>query len=508
MSLPSILFDTDNIPRETGIQPECFPDLNLDQLVDAIAARKEEYNLRPFFQAPPHNLETVRYRQQVMRDLEKPALAACVQEFSDRMVLVRRHIGMLDKLGFPLHRQGWILATALDYCSAVTDLARGLGGLELRSPGFESFRAYVNEYVASVAFQALGAEARQVHASLSAISYSIVVDVGAVKVRKYEGEPDYTTEVVQSFSKFKEGASKSYLVDLYEGPGMNHVEAQILGLVARLYPEEFAVLDRFCQDHTSFVDEIILTFDREVQFYLAYLALMEDIQSLGLVFCYPEVSASREVFSREGFDLALASTRLHSGGPVICNDFELTDEERVIVVSGPNQGGKTTFARTFGQLHYLGSLGLPVPGREARLLFCDQVLTHFERMEDISNGSGKLEDDLRRIHDLLARATPDSVLVLNEIFASTTLQDAAFLSRRIMDQVMELGALCVWVTFLEELSKVAAQTISMVSTVEPGNPAVRTFKIVRQPADGMAYALSIAQKHRLTYEDIKERIAA
>ncbi|HEX9924305.1 MAG TPA: DNA mismatch repair protein MutS, partial [Anaerolineae bacterium] len=346
-----------------------------------------------------------------------------------------------------------------------------------------------------------------VKAELSSVKYSVIVGEGKFSVRKYDGEADYSLEVEKVFEKFKQGAVEDYRFKLQQSSGMNHIEAKILEFVARLYPEPFAALDHFCAGHSQFIDETIRVFDREIQFYLAYLEFMTIVKRKGLAFCYPQVSPTRrEVCAQDAFDLALVNSLLATKQPVICNDFSLVGPERIIVVSGPNQGGKTTFARMFGQLHYLASLGCPVPGREARLFLCDQIFTHFEREEDIRNLRGKLQDDLVRIHNILAQVTPRSLLILNEIFASTTLKDAVFLSQEIMTRAMALDLLGVWVTFIDELSTLSEKTISMISTVDPENPATRTFKIIRKPADGLAYALSIVKKHRLTYEQIKERL--
>jgi len=328
-----------------------------------------------------------------------------------------------------------------------------------------------------------------------------------VKVHRYERQADYSEEVLETFDKFRHGAVKDYRLSLGAGSGMNHVEARILDCVARLHPDVFSRLHDYCARHSRFLDDTICAFDREIQFYVAYREFMARLAQAGLAFCYPQITVTQDVHSREGFDIALATRLVAEGSPVVCNDFFLRGKERVIVVSGPNQGGKTTFARTFGQLHYLASIGCPVPGKEARLHLYDRIFTHFEKEENIRNLRGKLEDDLFRIHAILEQSTPHSVLILNEIFLSTTLRDARLLSRKVMKRIAGQDLLCVWVTFIDELASYGEQTVSMVSVVVPENPALRTYKILRRPADGLAYALSIAEKHQVTYERIMERLS-
>jgi DNA mismatch repair ATPase MutS len=109
---------------------------------------------------------------------------------------------------------------------------------------------------------------------------------------------------------------------------------------------------------------------------------------------------------------------------------------------------------------------------------------------------------------VLGQATSRSLLIMNESFASTTAQDAAFIGERVIETMTEIGLAAVYVTFIDELASCTPACVSMVGTVDPDDPADRTYQIVRKPADGRAYATAIARKYRLTYPQLKERLAS
>jgi hypothetical protein len=510
--LPSLLFRHMPDSPVAGAPDEdrsFATDLNLDQIVTAVAGDREERDLitRIMF-GHLRDAGAVRYRQEVFQDLEDPALFDGVQRFAEQMGQVRAHLRQVDEMRYRHQRQGWLLDAAAIYCDGVLSLAGCLASAQVCSRALLAFRDYVAAYVASPGFTVLVSDTRDRKDALGRIRYCTRIRGDRVEVSRYDGEADYSAAMLATFDRFKQGAARDYRVEYRTWPGMNHITAQIVELVARLFPEEFSALEEYCRQHAGFLDDGIRRADQDLQFYLAYLGHIRPLRDAGLSFCYPEVSAhSKEVHADGTFDLALAAKLVAERKPVVTNDFSLTGRERAFVVTGPNQGGKTTFARTFGQLHHIANIGCPVPGRAARLFLYDRLFTHFEREEDLTKMSGKLEDDLVRIGEILRAATGDSIVILNETFASTTLNDARFLGMKLLTKVMRLDALSVYVTFVDELAALGDQVVSLMSTIITDNPVERTFKVVRKPADGLAYALALAEKYGLGSEQLRERLA-
>ena len=513
----SILFPDREYDYEfhSNIQPEYFKDLCLDQIMDA-CMKGEDFDLIPLFCTALKEPDEIRYRQEILTDMQNPELHQRIKKFSsymrrlDRgMSAVKKDFYSNDSFNNNYLTQGTLLNYAEQYCHTLRNFILDMDMLTVASSGLSGFVAYLREYVAGDTFASLCDDICVVREALSAVQYCMLIKNGTISVRKYENQQDEGSQVLALFDKFKQSDGTDYRREFSETPHAEHVEAAVLQMLAsKWYPEVFAQLSKFCQNHIGFIDDRIAAFSRESQYYTVWQDYISPLELSGLHFCCPEIQQTKgSIFCDDTFDLALASS-LWPQGKAVVNDFVLEQSERIIVITGPNQGGKTTFARTFGQIHHLFGIGLSVPGSAAKLFLFDHILTHFEREEDIKTENGKLQDDLIRLHGLFEKATYNSIIIINEIYSSTTLQDALLLGGRMIDLISDLDAYAVCVTFLDELASHNEKTISMMSTVHEDNPTQRTFKILRQPANGLAYAVHIAQKYDLTYESLKRRIGA
>lgn len=487
--------------------PPFFADLAIDRILNDVTKGYEAYELRPLYSHVPHDPAVIDHRQDVLADIALPDIRDLLTRFGDTMRAVREQIALAEKSNVRHQRAARHVTAVSRYCTGLVTLSNELTAAAPRSAGLADFTAALVEHLASPGFNELCAGSEQCRQALDAIRYTVLINSGTVTVRDFEEEPDYNGIIAEFFARFRQGKTPEHKLEFPRDGTMNHIAAEILFGVAKLNPETFTTLDTYVEDHRTFITPLIAQFDREAQFYLSWLAFTDRLAATGLSFCRPVLIENHAICVREGFDLALAEKLRANGMSTVTNDYELRDPERIFVITGPNQGGKTTFARMVGQMHHFSNLGLTVPGQYARLKLFDRIFTHFEREESLTTLRGKLHDDLVRIHAILETATADSILILNEIFNSTALRDARFLADAVLHKIIDLGSIGVCVTFMDELASLGPETVSLTSMVQPDNPAERTFRVVRRRADGLAYALSIAEKYGLTLERLRERLA-
>ncbi len=513
MEYKSILYpyNLDNEINQTP--PVYFKDLNLDKIIDGITLWNK--SLSPYYFSPLKNLKTIEFRQELMEEIETKKLFDHIKGFYENIIWTNKRV---LKIKSRLERtnkennfvsKGDLLFTLDSYLESINDFFTKLSAKGIKSEGLTSFLNYLDQYISQDEVRNLDISVHTLIAGFKRISYSLQLSGKTVKVLPDVNQDNaFSSNIVKLFQRFDPEfktptkPTKHRRIIFEE-----HVENSIMNVIASQNKAIFEELNLFTYKYINFIDDKIVRFAQEIQFYIAYIDYMEKFKSVSLPFCYPIITEySKEIYNFDGYDLALADSFGNKKKAIVCNDFALEKSERIIYISGPNQGGKTTFARAFGQIHYLASLGLPVPGKKAKLLLFDDIFTHFEEEEKIEDLNGRLMKELSKLKKSIDLATDKSIIILNEVLNSTSLVDAIYINKEIMKKIEKLHCLCLNITFMDEIIKSDESSISMVASVVEDSTPKRTYKITRADPNGLAYASYIAKKYDLTYQQIKDRI--
>lgn len=481
-------------------------DLRINLIIDDISMLSKE-PIKDLLLIRLTKKEDIIYRQNILKDIQKSETSKALNEFSKNLEKVKRYIELSNNATFETTLQGWHLEATILYIKTVEELNNSLSNTQIESDGLNGFKDFLKSYINSDEFKLLKEESALTKKGLEEIEAIVSIRENKVNVNKFNSERKLNDDIEKIMSKLSYYKVENLDFEITESYILSNVEEKILEFIKKLNPEPFEILNNFHKKHRDFIEKTIEQFYREIQFFLAYLEYIEPIKKSGLSFCFPEiVERDSEIYFKNSFDLALAKQLSDKGEKTVTNELFINKGEKVLLVTGPNQGGKTTFARMFGQLFYFTALGLMVPGTEAKLFICDHIYTHFEKEETVQSKKGKLEDELLRAKLILDKATDKSVVILNEIFSATALEDAYFLAEFVIKKILNLGALAVLVTFMHKLYRIDSSIVPLTSNVDLKNPSTRTFKITRRETEGRSFAIYLAEKYCLTYNLLKERL--
>jgi DNA mismatch repair ATPase MutS len=189
----------------------------------------------------------------------------------------------------------------------------------------------------------------------------------------------------------------------------------------------------------------------ELGFYVGCLNLHEQITEKGEPTCFPVPLALQEDTAFTARGLYDASLALHLDARLVGNDID-ADGKQLVMITGANEGGKSTFLRSVGMAQLMMQAGMFVPAEAFRANVCSRVFTHFKREEDATMTSGKLDEELSRMSEIADTIAATGLLLCNESFASTNEREGSEIAQQVVRAMVEANVKVFFVTHLFDLA--------------------------------------------------------
>ena len=188
----------------------------------------------------------------------------------------------------------------------------------------------------------------------------------------------------------------------------------------------------------------------ELAFYLGCLNLREKLNAKGEPACFPVPLAARQrALTAEGlYDVSLT---LHLRDRVVGNGVDAGGKS-LVMITGANQGGKSTLLRSLGLAHLMMQSGMFVGAQSFRASVCAGVFTHYKREEDVTMQGGKLDEELTRMSEIAGQITANSILLCNESFAATNEREGSEIARQVVRALLDKQIRVFFVTHMYDLA--------------------------------------------------------
>jgi hypothetical protein len=532
---PSLLWLSDH-PRASGSQgltDQQALDLGLDVLVRALDwdgqhARFVRATLLTLVRDPA----VIAYRQAILADLATDApwaeqLRTALGALLPSLAELSRPRSAPWAQDSPLLLVPPRVSDLELYVSCVEQLHRALAAaIALQSDGLRRLRAFIAAAHDDPEFQRLAAELPRLRAQLDQIG-SVTLGINLDR----DLRPASATLLDISRDQF---ASPPSLIQRLLGRTPPNTPAPLTAL--RQLTERSPDADPLAHDLQKVLGEVVepvaqaleryqriharplATLEPELALYLGAIQFAQRLAAQRQPTCLPAIDPAQHTLA-EAYNPALAIQLVQSASQsaaplaaLVRNPIDFS-QGRIVVLTGPNRGGKTTYLRAVGLNQVLFQAGLVVAAASAQLAPVDAILTHFPPVEGVEPGVGRLDDEARRLREMFAAATPASLLLFNEPLTSTGEAEAHALAEDVLRALRLLGARTVYVTHLHALAAElpalnrgpGATVASWVAGVD--DSAGRTYRIRPGRPEARSHAATIAEQHGITFTQLARQLA-
>ena len=481
---------------------EIFQDLNLD-IILKFMARSDDFiyrTVKNVMTSPLVDKELILYRQEIIADCVKnhdniTQLYELTTEVIKEIAQYKEGAKRVNSSNLTNHamaqntlQQLILLVIGFEKIKKFLDSiyssfqSRGLIAFyeQLREDYNEDFVKEIKTSIANLYFASAGGEVTISSSVGNGLKFDNIVinhlGVDELKKRKIVGKISLLVNkfickkvIMLENSKIYEDARE------LESEGMAHI--------AKLYTG-------FIQELISFIENLHF----QLAFYVGAANLKKRMAQLHLPQCWPKVSEDEREFTFRGlYDLSLG---IYKRETPVCNDLN-TEDMKLFIITGANQGGKSTYLRSIGIAQLMLQCGMFVPASSYCNKVFDGLFSHFTRREDTALNSGKLDEELSRMSRILNQITPNSLLLLNESFASTTEKEGTKIALDVVNALYENETRIIMVTHLFEFTKTmyaGKPEQAMFMSAERLDDGTRTFKIIEKEPERTSYGLDLYEQ--------------
>ncbi len=381
------------------------------------------------------DLEIIRYRQEMLKDcLNNPEVIRALYRIPVESGEIRkRHL-----LGNLSRYPSGILSSSIEMLETFLGLLKKLrriadeSGGRFASPGFTAFFAMIRKELED-------AYLARVEAHLAELKFPGGVLVSA-RLGKGNCGADYVLRKPQAGQKMPAYSLNVHPHDELGRRALADIKERGLQSVANALAQS--------ADH---IDAFFNTLRVELAFYVGCLNLGEQLARQGRPVCFPTpVPLDQRRHSFEGlYDACLA---LEMKPKVVANELE-ADGKDMVLITGAGQGGKSTFLRSLGLAQLMMQCGMFVPADSFSANLCSGLFTHYRRQEDVTMKSGKLDEELTRMSQIVDQVQPGALILFNESFAATNEREGSEIARQIVSALLEWRIKLFFVTHLYEFAR-------------------------------------------------------
>ncbi len=311
-----------------------------------------------------------------------------------------------------------------------------------------------------------------------------LVDVAA-SVRRFHA-PGGTISRIQEYFN-------SFIPDSFPVRNNSHLGEQTAMLEYQIVSHIISRCAPFMNAFDRFFDQLHF----QIGFYRGAVNIRHHLHRFHLDYCFPSVSGQDVLRFRDLKELVMCMEQRIDAVGNTCN----IDHKMLLVVTGANQGGKSTFLRSIGIAQVMMQCGLMVAAHSFESGIFPGLFTHFTRREDSSMNSGRLDEELNRMSQIIENLEERSLILLNESFASTTEKEGSVIAYDIIRALSEAGVKVLTVTHLlsfaqrlfDESQRGAASPVEFLCAERLAD-GTRTFKMIQHAPELTSFGLDLYEE--------------